>query len=49
MFKSRLMRWHKKIAWTSTIAMFIWGVSAISHPLMSWFGQTNSSVDEKWH
>ena len=38
MFKSHLMRWHKKIAWTSAIAMFIWGISAITHPLMSWFG-----------
>ena len=38
MFKSSLMRWHKKIAWTSAIAMFIWGISAITHPLMSWFG-----------
>ena len=38
MFKSHLMRWHKKIAWSSAIALFIWGISAISHPLMSWFG-----------
>ena len=38
MLKSRLMRWHKKIAWTSAIAMVIWGLSAITHPLMSWFG-----------
>lgn len=38
MFKSHLMRWHKKIAWTSAVAMFIWGISAITHPLMSWFG-----------
>lgn len=38
MFKSHLMRWHKKIAWTSTIGIFIWGISAITHPLMSWFG-----------
>ncbi|MGB2375172.1 MAG: hypothetical protein ACPH45_01715 [Porticoccaceae bacterium] len=38
MLKTHLMRWHKKIAWTSAVAMFIWGVSAITHPLMSWFG-----------
>lgn len=38
MFKSHLMRWHKKIAWTSAVAMFIWGISAITHPLMSWYG-----------
>jgi len=38
MFKSSLMRWHKKVAWSSAIAMLIWGLSAISHPLMSWFG-----------
>ena len=38
MFKSSLMRWHRKIAWSSAIVLFIWGISAITHPLMSWFG-----------
>ncbi|MGO2479160.1 MAG: hypothetical protein ACTH7Q_12535 [Pseudoalteromonas sp.] len=33
-----LNTWHKKLGWWGLAALFIWGLSAISHPIMSWFG-----------
>lgn len=33
-----LNTWHKKFGWWGFAALLIWGVSAISHPIMSWFG-----------
>jgi len=36
--KKQLNSWHKKLGWWGFAALFIWGLSAISHPIMSWFG-----------
>lgn len=33
-------RWHKKLGWWGAVALLFWGISGISHPLMSWLGPT---------
>jgi hypothetical protein len=32
------LRWHNTIGWWGAAALLIWGLSAIAHPMMSWFG-----------
>ncbi len=32
------LRWHNRIGWWGAAALLIWGLSAIAHPMMSWFG-----------
>lgn len=32
------VQWHKRLGWWAFVGILIWGVSAITHPLMSWFG-----------
>lgn len=40
--KQRLARfcshWHRRLSWLGGLAVIIWAVSGISHPLMSWTG-----------
>lgn len=36
--RTLLNSWHKKLGWWGFAALLIWGLSAISHPIMSWFG-----------
>ena len=36
--KKLLHRWHKKLGWWGLAAVLIWTLSAITHPIMSWFG-----------
>jgi len=30
--------WHKRVVWFGALTLLLWGVSGISHPLMSWLG-----------
>jgi len=32
------MRWHRLLGWTGGIALIVFGLSGLSHPLMTWFG-----------
>lgn len=32
------LRWHRALGWWTAAAILIWGLSAITHPLMAWFG-----------
>lgn len=32
------LNWHKKLAWLGGIALVIFGLSALTHPLMTWTG-----------
>lgn len=32
------LRWHRRLSWLGGLAVIIWAVSGISHPLMSWTG-----------
>jgi len=32
------LRWHKRVVWFGAFTLLLWGVSGISHPLMSWLG-----------
>ena len=38
MYEKLLVKWHNQIGWGAAIALLIWGVSSIMHPLMTWFG-----------
>ena len=39
--KKKLVNWHNVIGWWGATAIFIWAISGISHPLMSWFGPSS--------
>lgn len=32
------LRWHQRLSWFGAFTLLLWGVSGISHPLMSWTG-----------
>ena len=37
------INWHKKLAWFGAITLLIFASSAITHPMMSWFGPKQAS------
>lgn len=37
------VRWHRRLAWLGGAAVLIWGLSGISHPIMSWTGPKATS------
>ncbi len=36
--KRLLVKWHNALGWWALAGILIWGLSAIAHPVMSWFG-----------
>lgn len=32
------VRWHRLLGWTGGIALIVFGLSGLTHPLMTWFG-----------
>ncbi len=38
MLKRNLIKWHNAIGWWALAGVIIWSLSAITHPVMSWFG-----------
>ncbi len=36
--KRLLIKWHNALGWWALAGILIWGLSAIAHPVMSWFG-----------
>ena len=35
--------WHKRLSWVAGIAILVWAISGVSHPLMSWTGPKATS------